>query len=298
MQFLVFILVYPLLWVISILPYRLFYGFSDVVFFIVYHIVGYRRKVVRNNLKLVFPEKESSEIRRIEKAFFKHLCDTFLETVKTMNLSKEDVRKRYKVLNIEVLRELEKERSILIVCSHFANWEWNVSINNYVDSKGYAVYQKIGNVYFDNFIKKVRARWNTTLITQQQTVTTVVRNKRDGIKGIFGMVSDQSPQAHRAQYWTEFMGIRVPIFNGAETMARKLGLAVVFLKVSKVKRGYYQAEFIPITNNGKNTSENEITDTFLRLTEQQIREKPEHYLWTHKRWKHRGKEPAPFAKIS
>jgi KDO2-lipid IV(A) lauroyltransferase len=253
---------------------------------------------VRNNLKLVFPEKESSEIRRIEKAFFKHLCDTFLETVKTMNLSKEDVRKRYKVLNIEVLRELEKERSILIVCSHFANWEWNVSINNYVDSKGYAVYQKIGNVYFDNFIKKVRARWNTTLITQQQTVTTVVRNKRDGIKGIFGMVSDQSPQAHRAQYWTEFMGIRVPIFNGAETMARKLGLAVVFLKVSKVKRGYYQAEFIPITNNGKNTSENEITDTFLRLTEQQIREKPEHYLWTHKRWKHRGKEPAPFAKIS
>ncbi len=253
---------------------------------------------MQNNLKLVFPEKEASEIMRIEKAFFKHMCDMFLETVKTMNLSKEEVRKKYKVLNIEVIRELEKERSILIVCSHFANWEWNVSINNYVDSKGYAVYQEIGNVYFDNFIKKVRARWNTTLITQQQTVTTVVRNKRDGIKGIFGMVSDQSPQVHRAQYWTEFMGIKVPIFNGAETMARKLGLAVVFLKVSKVKRGYYQAEFIPITENGKNTSENEITDRFLRLTEQQIREKPEHYLWTHKRWKHRGKEPAPFAKVS
>lgn len=298
MQFLVFILVYPLLWVISVLPHWLFYGFSDKVFFIVYHVVGYRRKVVQKNLKLVFPEKEASDIRRIEKAFFKHMCDMFLEMVKTMNLSKEDVREKYKILNIEVLRELEKERSILIVCSHFANWEWNVSINNYVDAKGYAVYQKIGNIYFDNFIKRVRARWNTTLITQQQTVPTVVRNKRDGIIGIFGMVSDQSPQAHRAQYWTEFMGIKVPIFNGAEIMARKLGLAVVFLKVSKVKRGYYQAEFIPITENGKNTAENEITNTFLRLTEQQIREKPEHYLWTHKRWKHRGKEPARFAKTS
>ncbi len=253
---------------------------------------------MQENLNLVFPDKNQVEIHRIEKAFFRHMCDSFLETVKTMNLSKEDVRKKYKVLNIEVLKELEKERSILIVCSHFANWEWNVSINNYVDSKGYAVYQKIGNDYFDNFIKKVRARWNTTLITQKQTVPTVVRNKRDGIKGIFGMVSDQSPQAHRAQYWTEFMGVRVPIFNGAEVMARKLGLAVVFLKVSKVKRGYYQAEFIPITPNGKETEENEITDTFLRLTEEQIREKPEHYLWTHKRWKHRGKEPAPFAKVS
>jgi KDO2-lipid IV(A) lauroyltransferase len=112
------------------------------------------------------------------------------------------------------------------------------------------------------------------------------------------MVSDQSPQAHRAQYWSEFMGIKVPIFNGAETMARKLGLAVVFLKVSKVKRGYYQAEFIPITENGKNTEENEITEAFLRLTEQQIKERPEHYLWTHKRWKHRDKNPAPFAKVS
>lgn len=297
MQLLVFVITYPFLWFISILPHRLFYGFSDFVFFLVYRVIGYRRKVVQDNLNLVFPEKSEKEIQRIEKEFFRHMCDMFLETVKTMNLSKEQVQKKYDVRNIEVLKELEKERSILIVCSHYANWEWNVSINNYVKSKGYAVYQKIGNVYFDKFIKKVRARWNTTLITQQQTVKTVVRNKRDGVIGIFGMVSDQSPQAHRAQYWADFMGIKVPIFNGAETMARKLDLAVVFLKVSKVKRGYYKAEFIPIAESGKQTKENEITDTFLRLTEQQIRERPEHYLWTHKRWKHRGKTPASFAKI-
>ncbi len=298
MQLLAFILLYPFLWFISILPHFLFYGFSDVVFFFVYHIIGYRKKVVRNNLELVFPQKESGEIKRLEKEFFKHMCDMFLETIKTMALTKSQVRKKYKVLNIEVLLKLEKERSILILCSHYANWEWNVSINNYVSSKGYAVYQKIANKYFDAFIRKVRARWNTTLITQQETVKTVVRNKHDGVVGIFGMVSDQSPQRHRAQYWSEFMGIKVPVYNGAETMARKLDLAVVFLKVSKVKRGHYQAEFIPITEHGKQTKENEITETFLRLTEQQIKERPEHYFWTHKRWKHRGKQPAHFAKTS
>lgn len=298
MQLLIFILVYPLLWLISILPHRLFYGFSDFVFFWMYRVVGYRRKVVKNNLELVFPEKSEQQISRIITDFYKHLGDMFLEMVKTMNLSKADVKKRYAVQNIELLQEIEKEKSILIVCSHYANWEWNVSINNYVDAKGYAVYQRISNPYFDRWVKKVRARWNTTLITQEETVKTVVRNKRDGVIGIFGMVSDQSPQWHRAQYWTEFMGIKVPVINGAETMARKMDLAVVFLKVSKVKRGYYKAEFIPITTSGAQTEKNEITDKFLRLAEQQIRERPEHYLWTHRRWKHKDSAPNKFAEES
>jgi KDO2-lipid IV(A) lauroyltransferase len=291
MQLLVFILVYPLLWLISILPYRLFYWFSDGVCFVVYRVVGYRKKVVRHNLALVFPEKSAADLKGIEISFYKHFCDMFLEMVKTMNLSKEQVKQRYTVLNVDLLRQIEKDKSILIVCSHYANWEWNVSINNYVRSKGYAVYQKIANKYFDAWVKRVRARWNTTLITQQETARTVVSNLKNNVTGIFGMVSDQSPQPHRAQYWTEFMGIKVPVINGAEVMARKMDLAVVFLKVSKVKRGYYQAEFIPITLAGSGTKPHEITDRFLRLAEQQIYEKPEHYLWTHKRWKHLDKVP-------
>ena len=296
MQLLAFVLIYPFLWMISILPHRLFYAFSDIAFFFVYHVFGYRRKVVQDNLNLVFPDKDKNEIARIEKAFYRHLCDTFLEMIKSMNLSKEEVLEKYEVINPELLREIEKERSIIILCAHYANWEWNVSINNYVKSKGYAVYQQINNTYFDAFVRKVRAKWNTTLINQQQTAKTVIQNHRNNIRATYGMVSDQSPQAHRAQYWADFMGIKVPIFNGGETLARKTGLAVVFLKVSKVKRGYYSAEFIPITLNGKETEQNEITNTFLRLTEAQIKEKPEYYLWTHKRWKHRGKIPASFAK--
>jgi len=260
----------------------------------VFRVFGYRKKVVRENLELVFPNRSEKEIKHIQKKFFKHLCDTFLEMVKTMNLSKEDVKKRYRITNIEVLQEIEKEKNILALCSHYANWEWNTSLNLFIKSKGYAVYQKVGNKYFDKLVRDLRSKWNTTLITTQETVKTIVRNENQNIKGIYGMVSDQSPQVSRAQHWDKFMGITVPIHNGTEILARKFDLAVVFLKVSKVKRGYYQVELIPITLSGKNTQPNEITRKFIALTEQQIYERPEHYLWSHKRWKHRNKVPNEF----
>ncbi|MFH6603958.1 lysophospholipid acyltransferase family protein [Maribacter algicola] len=294
MQLFVFILVYPLIWCISILPHKLFYGFSDIVYFLVYRVFGYRKKVVAQNLELAFPTKSKGERKTIEKKFYRHMCDMFLEMVKTMNLSKKEVKKRYHITNVELVQRIETEKSILVPCAHYANWEWNVSLNLYVTSKGYAVYQKIANKYFDKLAKKLRSRWNTTLITTQETVKTVVRNEKNGVRGIYGMVSDQSPMVSQAHYWHPFMGVTVPVFMGTETMARKFDLAVVFLKVSKVKRGYYQAEFIPITLSGKQTEPYEITKKFLALTEQQIRERPEHYLWTHKRWKHRDKVPEAF----
>ncbi len=294
MQLLVFILTYPILWLISILPFRLLYIFSDVAFFIAYHVVGYRKKVVYENLELVFPAKSEKELKHIRLSFYKHMCDMFLEMIKTLNLSKEEVKKRYHITNLEVLEETIKKKSVLIVCSHYANWEWNVSINNYVNAEGYAVYQKVGNRYFNDLTKKIRSRWKTIPITQQETVKTLMRNELNKVTGVYGMVSDQSPQVKKAQYWSEFMGVKVPIHNGAETLARKLDVAVVFLKVSKVKRGFYEAEFIPITLSGKNTEKNEITDCFLRETEKQIREAPQYYLWTHRRWKHRNKVPKEF----
>ena len=290
MQLLVYLLAYPFLWVISILPYRLFYLFSDFLFLLIYHLAGYRKKVVTNNLRLVFPEKSNTELRLIRKNFYKHFCDVLLETVKTMNLSGEEMGRRFKCVNIEVLQELEKDKNVLLVCSHYANWEWIISINNFISSEGYAVYQKIGNPYFDNLIKRIRGKWNTTPIHQKATAKTVMRNEQNNKKGVYGMVSDQSPMASGAQYWAKFMGITVPIFNGPENIARKLDLAVVFLKVTKLKRGYYQAELIPITISGRTTEEHQITNQFLRLTEEQIRQRPELYLWTHRRWKHRNKE--------
>lgn len=296
MQLLVFILVYPIIWLISILPHRVFYTVSDVSFVLIYHIIGYRKKVVRENLNLVFPEKTPEEITFIQKEFYKHLCDLFLEMVKTLNLSEKQIRQKYRITNVAVVQEIEKHKSILVPCAHYGNWEWNPSLNLYVESVGYAVYQTINNKYFDRLFIKLRSRWGTKLIRQKETVKTVMLNERNGTKGVYGIISDQSPQAFKAQYWDDFMGVKVPIFNGVELMARKMDLAVVFMKVSKVKRGYYEAEFIPITTSGKETKVNEITKKFIALTEAQIRERPELYLWTHKRWKHRNKKPKQFAK--
>lgn len=294
MQLLVYIIAFPFLWFISILPYRLFYFFSDIVYVLVYRIIGYRKKVVYANLTLVFPDKSVEELKRIQKAFYKHMCDMFLETIKTLNIGEEELKKRYALPNIDLLLEVEKKRSILVMFPHYANWEWSIIVNRYVSSKGFAIYQKIGNKYFDRLIKKIRAIWNTTPISQKETVITMARNHQNGVTGVYGIVSDQSPEAHRAQYWTKFMNITVPVFNGPEVLARKYDHAVVFAKVSKVKRGYYSTEFIPIALEGSSSEEHEITNQFLKLSEEEIREKPEYYLWTHKRWKHRDKVPAEY----
>lgn len=291
MQFLIFILAYPFLWFISVLPHKIFYFFSDIIFLIVYRIIGYRKAVVYENLSLVFPEKSSQEKKQIEKDFYRHMCDMFLETIRTMSISEEKLKKQYELPNVDLLLELEKDRSILVLFAHYGNWEWSIITNRYVKSRGFAIYQKIGNIYFDRLIKKIRATWNTTPISQRETVRTMMRNYNSGIKGVYGIVSDQSPQVERAQYWTEFMGIKVPVYNSPEVLAKKFNHAVVFAKVTKVKRGYYRTNFIPIAKEGANTKANEITDTFLRLTEEEIREHPQYYLWTHRRWKHRDKVP-------
>ena len=294
MQLLVYILAYPFLWLLSVLPFPLFYRFSDLTFFLVYHLIGYRRKVVRSNLQLVFPEKSENEIKQIQKKFYRHFCDMFLEIVKTMNLRESDLEKRFRISNIELLQELEGKKGVLLLFPHYGNWEWSIIVNRHIKSAGYAVYQRIENLYFDRLIRKIRAKWNTSLITQQETIRTVMRNEQEAKPGVYGIVSDQSPQAFWAQYWSKFMGVTVPIFNGPETLAKKLDLAVLFARISKEKRGHYALELIPITKAGKNTAENEITEAFLRLTEEQIRNRPEYYLWTHRRWKHRNKVPEKF----
>ncbi len=294
MQLLVYIISYPILWCIASLPFRLFYAFSDLIFFLLYRVARYRRKVVRQNLELVFPNKDQGELNQIEKKFYRHFCDVFMETLKTLRLREEDLAKRYKIANPELLSQLEKDKSVLLLIPHYGNWEWSIIINKYLHSRGYAIYQKIGNKYFDALIKRIRAKWNTTLLHQKEMVRTILRNEKEGIRSVYGVVSDQSPQRHRTRYWRPFMGITVPVFESPELLARKFDLAVLYTRIRKLKRGYYELEFVPITDGGAATSDHEITDRFFDLTEGSIREEPSLYLWTHKRWKHRDKVPEEF----
>lgn len=222
------------------------------------------------------------------------MCDVFLETIKTMKIEKEDLMQRYRLINVELLKELEQDKGVMVLIPHYGNWEWIIITNLFFKSRGYAVYQKINNKFFDALVKRIRAKFNTTLIHQKEMVRIIVRNQEEKASAVYGVVSDQSPQKHRTKYWRSFMDITVPVFDSPELLARKFDLAVVFAKISKLKRGHYQVEYLPITTNASETQEHEITDRFLQLTEDCIRQEPSYYLWTHRRWKHRDKVPKQF----
>ncbi|NMH24195.1 lysophospholipid acyltransferase family protein [Flavobacterium solisilvae] len=292
MQFLLYILLYPILFLISILPFRLLYIFSDCVYILVYRIIGYRKKTVRENLALALPHLSEKERLLIEKKSYKHLCDMFLEMIKTMTISVKEIEKRFKFKNIDYYLELEKEgKSIALMCGHYASYEWSISINSQITFDGFAIYKRINNKYFDDLVKKIRSRFKAYLITTKETVPTIESNNEKGVKGLYGFASDQSPQVKQKTYWSNFMGIEVPVYTGAEMLAKKFDMNIMFMKIKKVKRGFYEAELELLTNDAKSVPDYEITEIFLRKVEQQILEAPEFYLWTHKRWKHRNKKP-------
>jgi len=288
MQFLVYILAYPLLWLISILPFRLFYWFSDFVYFLIYRVVGYRKKVVRENLTLTLPHLSDAERKDIEKKFYKHMCDMFLEMIKTMSMSPQEMEKRFKVTNLDLINEYAKKgKSVILVASHYASYEWLLTINTKIDFQGIAVYKKVANPYFDKLVRKIRSKYDTELVETRKAIPTMAQNQRDGILSMYGLASDQSPKLDRIFHSMKFMGIEVPVHTGAEMLAKKYDLSVVFVKVKKVSRGYYEATIIPIADNPKEYENFDITEKYLREVEKQIYEAPEFYLWTHKRWKHR-----------
>jgi len=291
MQFLIYIIVYPFLWLISILPFRLLYLFSDGIYILLYHIIGYRKKVVYENLQLVFLDKSENELKRISKKFYHHFCDMMLESIKSLTISETEMKKRFAFTNIEEIKQHENNnQSIVLMCAHYANFEWIFILQKHVNSKGYAVYKPLANKYFDALIKRIRAKYNSYLITTKDTIPTLIKAKKDGELTINGFAADQSPKINKTFYWNTFMGIYVPVHTGAEMLAKKLDMAVVFFAVKKVKRGYYETTFKTITNTPKDYKNYEITDIYLNLVEQQIIEAPEYYLWTHKRWKHRDKQ--------
>ena len=287
MKKLAFYIIYPFLWLISLLPFPIFYLVSDFCYIIVYYIIGYRKKTVKDNLKNAFPNKSKAELIKIEKRFYQHMCDMFLEMIKTLTISPKQLKKRFVYENIEELINFEKQCSgAIVMCGHYASYEWATAINFYdTKNKGYAIYKKIKNEYFDKLIKDIRANLGTTLISSREVIPRMIRNKKNDIGSSYYMIADQSPKKSNSAHWVNFMGRETPAFTGSEAMGKKLDFGILYLQVTKLKRGYYSAKLIPLAASPKDYSDFEITDKFFSLLEKQIHQDPAYYLWTHKRWK-------------
>ncbi|MDR6301133.1 lysophospholipid acyltransferase family protein [Mesonia maritima] len=288
MQRLVYLLSYPFLWLISILPFSVLYKLSDFIYFWIYKVFGYRKKVVVSNIKAAFPEKSSEEIKTITKGFYQHFVDIFLEMIKSLSISDKELKKRFKIKNPEVLEQLEsQQKSYIIMTGHYASYEWINALHFYgLRYKAYGVYKQLKNKEFDRLVKKIRSKYNTTMLSTKEVTRQIIKNQRAGILSSYGMIADQAPKGAKSKYWRNFMGRKVPVFIGSEFIAKKLDLAVTYLHIQKVKRGYYEAKFIILTEHAKKVKDYQITDKYFELLEMQIKNAPAFYLWTHKRWKH------------
>ena len=284
MQLLTYLLFYPLIKLISLQPFYVVYKISDFVNFLLYKVFKYRLKTVRKNLELVFPDKEEKELREIEKGFYKHFSDITIESIKAYGMNEKQMTERYTYENIDVLKKIQKEKkNIILLCGHYSNFEWLLSIGYKTRGNGYGIYTPMTNRYFDRLFKKIRKKHNAFLVSRyriKEFMASLDSNKYY----LFGFAADQSPRKVGKSYINKFFGHRVPIFTGAERFARDYNLSVVFADICREKRGYYRTKFIEIHDN--KDSEYSITDQFIKLLEEQVYRDPIQYFWSHNRFKH------------
>ncbi len=288
MKSIIFYFSLPFLYLISILPFPIFYLFSDFIYFLLYYVIGYRKEVVYANLKNSFPGKSDAEIKKIRKQFYKYLCDLVLETFKTLTISQSSAKKRC-YMGPETLelfnRYAEEKKSIIIVMGHFGNWEWagnTFSLN--CRQQLYVIYHPLSNKYFDGLIYRMRTRFGSKLIAMRDTYKDMIRLKEEVNATAF--IADQTP-APESAYWTTFLNQDTPVFWGTEKIAKKVNYPVVYASVKRTGRGYYEIKAETLFENPKATTDGEISEAHTRKLEKEIREQPEIWLWSHRRWKHK-----------
>ena len=292
MQKAVYLLAYPFIYLIASIPFNFIYVFSDFLRFFIYNIFGYRKHIVRSNLRRAFPFKNEYELKHIEKRFYQHFCDISLEAFQSFKMSSVEMQKRIVFKNLNLLTKFEKNnRSTIIMCGHYSNWEWMMSIGYHTESNGYGIYTPIMNKYLNKLIIDIRKKHGGELLSRYGAIQKIKEMHNKGIIGVYGFASDQSPRPKPKTYWRPFLGVKVPVFSGAELIAKEFDFGVVYAKINRVKRGYYEVHFELISDRPKKTRLNEITDTFTELLEQDIYCDPSQYLWTHNRFKHIDKAP-------
>ncbi len=281
-----FYLVYPLLYLISCLPFWMLYGLSDM-FYVVLQLSGYRKKVVLTNLRNAFPEKSEAAILLICNNYYRYLCDLILETIKTMTMSEAQAKKRCVFHNPDWLNAIYAEgKSIIVLMGHYGNWEWaGPAFSLTTKFQLVVIYRPLSNQYFEKMTVKMRTRHSTKITAVNSTLRDMVANRKSITATAF--VADQTATPENA-YWTNFLNQDTAVFTGPEKLAKKFNYPVVYMNVKRVKRGYYEVFPELLFMHPNETKENEILDTFMHRLETEINIDPSIWLWSHRRWKHKG----------
>jgi len=284
-------IIYGFAWVLTLLPLPVLYVFSNIIFPVMYYAAGYRRKVVRTNLENSFPEKSIRDIIKIEKAFYHHLCDLFIETFKLIHISNRQLMKRMHMTNPELLERLFNEgRDVAMVLGHYGNWEWLAVLPLYTKLQTVSIYKPLHNKHFDRFMNKIRSR-NTMMLTPMSSVIRDVVNLRQkNIRSLFAFITDQTPPKGEIKFWTKFLNQETPVYLGAEKIASKYNMAVLFLNIQNVRRGYYNFTAELLFENSAGLPDLLITEAHVKRLEEIIRERPEQWIWSHRRWKHKREQ--------
>lgn len=274
----------------AILPLRVLYIYSDIFYPLVYYVVGYRKKVVRMNLKNSFPDKTKEEILKIERGFYRHLCDYFFETIKLLHISDKEMRKRMVFHDLHIITDaLNDGKSCFLYLGHYGNWEWVPSIMLQMPDDTFVgqIYRPLTNSAFERLFLKIRTRFNTHCIKKNDTFREIVKHKRANEKMLIGFVSDQTPSVQNIGYWTTFMNQETPVFLGVEKISKKIDATVVYLDMQRKGRGMYEGTCKLITSNPAEEEEFSITEQYVRSIEKSILRDPRFWLWSHRRWKYK-----------
>jgi KDO2-lipid IV(A) lauroyltransferase len=281
-------LLYSAAYLTAMLPFSVLYFFSDLIYPIVYYVVKYRQKVVRKNLVNSFPYKSKKEIEHIEKKFYRHLCDYFVETIKTLRLSDKEVSKRMKFENPEIINRLTKNgNTCFLSLGHYGNWEWVPSIGMYLQNnvEQGLIYKQLSSEAFNRLFLNIRNRFSPVPIEKNSALRKIIKQRNDGKAMVIGFLTDQRPPKYQEQYWTTFLNQDTLVQMGMERIARQLGFAIVYLDVVKVKRGHYVGKFFVITPDASQEEEFAVMERYMRRLEETILNEPAYYLWSHNRWK-------------
>ncbi len=285
---LIYLLTYAGMWLLALLPFRALYVLSDGLCFLMRHVVHYRRRVVRTNLRNSFPEKSEQELAGIERRFYHYICDYMLEEIKLLRISFRELSRRMEYDNREeYLRMIDKHGGIVLLIPHYANFEWIIGMGS-IMSPGdvpVQVYKPLHNSYLDEMFKRIRARFGGYNVPKHSTAREVIGLRRSGKRMAIGLITDQSPNRSEAHYWTTFLNQDTVFMDGAERIAKLMDFPVFYCELQRVKRGYCKVSFDLVTETPRQTADGEITECFARRLEQTIRRNPPYWFWSHKRWK-------------